>query len=373
MDNHYIALAVPVFFALIAIELIVARALGRAGRIYRLGDAINDLSCGMTSQLTAVFYGTAILAAYSWIFKNHRLITFENKWAPWVIAFFGVDFFYYWWHRFSHEINFLWAAHVVHHQSEDYNLAVALRQAVLTAWTGLPFYLPLAFVGVPPVVYATTLAFSTLYQFWIHTELVPKARGPIDWILNLPSHHRVHHAINKLYLDKNYGATLIVWDRLFGTYQEETEAPVYGITKALRSFNPMWAQVHYWIEMARVSIVAPRWRDKLKVWVASPAWHAEGVPAPAIPVERVKYDPRPSRARQVYILINFVLMVGATFSVMMWANEIPVKFLAAGVAVILTALLSFGALQEERRWAVPVEMVRMAMTAALVVAWFTKH
>jgi sterol desaturase/sphingolipid hydroxylase (fatty acid hydroxylase superfamily) len=238
MRARYIALAVPFFFLLIAVELVVARVKQR--KVYRLGDAIGDLGCGMAQQTALLFMATAVIAAYTWIYDHHRLITWSNAAVPWVIAFVGVDFFYYWWHRLSHEINVLWAAHVVHHQSEDYNLAVALRQAVLTSWTSVPFYVWLAFLGVSPLVFASMNAISTLYQFWIHTELAGKL-GPFEEIFNTPSHHRVHHAINPRYLDKNYGAILIVWDRLFGTFIREDEACVYGIVKPLSSYNPLTA------------------------------------------------------------------------------------------------------------------------------------
>src|SRR4051812_7775689 len=160
----------------------------------------------------------------------------------WLVAIAGVDFLYYWWHRLSHRVNLLWAAHVVHHQSEDYNLAVALRQSVTTSATLFPFYALLAFAGVPPLQLAVSTSLSTLYQFWIHTELVPRVPW-LERLLNSPSAHRVHHAINVRYLDKNHAATLMVWDRLFGTFEPETEAPVYGLTRPLASFNPVWSQL----------------------------------------------------------------------------------------------------------------------------------
>jgi sterol desaturase/sphingolipid hydroxylase (fatty acid hydroxylase superfamily) len=352
VDNHYIALAVPLFFALIGVELLAARLMKRK-HLYRFSDAITDLSCGITSQVLVVFYAALLLSGYTWIYTHWRLHTFQTPWVPWVIAFFGVDFIYYWWHRFSHEVNFLWAAHVVHHQSEDYNLAVALRQAVLTAWTAMPFYLPLAIVGVPPVVYGTIAAFSTLYQFWIHTQLVPKIRGPIDWIFNLPSHHRVHHAINPRYLDKNYAATLIIWDRLFGTYIEETEAPVYGITKPLATYDPVWAQVHYWFDMWKMSRVATDWRDKVFVWFASPAWKPRNVdhppPKEVSPDTYHKFDPATTRARVAFVSIGFVLITVATFSVMMWNQQFPRWVLYVVVGAIVAVLWIFGRTLEGRR------------------------
>jgi alkylglycerol monooxygenase len=363
-----IALAVPIFFVLIGIELVWARLKGV--RVYRLADAITDLSCGITSQITLLLWAALQLAIYAWMYEHWRVVTFERAWVPWVVAFFAVDFAYYWWHRLSHEVNFLWAAHVVHHQSEDYNLAVALRQSVLTSWTALPFYLPLALLGVPTLVFATVHALSTLYQFWIHTELVGKVRGPVDWILNLPSHHRVHHAINTEYLDKNYAATLIVWDRLFGTYAEEIEKPVFGITKQLGSFDPMWAQIHYWFDMGAMARASKQPIDKLRVWFASPAWKPQGyVVAPVGDLAaRAKYDPRPSRGVVFWVLVNYALVVVATFAVMMWHKAIPQVPLVLASLAILGALVAFGGLVEGKRWARVAELVRIALGVAAVIA-----
>jgi alkylglycerol monooxygenase len=365
-----IALAVPVFFVLIGLELAWAKKRGL--KVYRFADALTDLSCGITSQILVLVWAAAQLGIYAWVYEHARVFTIGPTWLAWLLAFVGVDFLYYWWHRLSHEVNFLWAAHVVHHQSEDYNLAVALRQAVLTSWTALPFYLPLAVLGVPVTVFAIVHALSTLYQFWIHTQLVGRIRGPLDWILNLPSHHRVHHAINERYLDKNYGATLIVWDRLLGTYAEETEAPVYGITKPLGTFDPMWAQVHYWFDMAAMARAARSPWEKVRVWFASPAWKPRGWVAAAPPVAgRAKYDRVLSRRLTTYLGVQYVIVVAATFSLMTWHASIARLPLFLAGAAVLGALFAFGALIEGRRWAPYAEVARLALGVAAFVVWFT--
>jgi sterol desaturase/sphingolipid hydroxylase (fatty acid hydroxylase superfamily)/poly(3-hydroxybutyrate) depolymerase len=369
-----IALAIPLFFVLIGLELLWAKRRGLA--VYRFTDAVTDLSCGITSQVILIFWAATQLAIYAWVYQHARLLelspSWGRPWLPWVVAFLGIDFLYYWWHRLSHEVNFLWAAHVVHHQSEDYNLAVALRQSVLTSWTALPFYLPLALLGVPTLVFAVTHALSILYQFWIHTQLVGKVRGPLDWIVNLPSHHRVHHAINPQYLDKNYGATLVVWDRLFGTYAEEIEAPVYGITKPLASFDPMWAQVHYWLEMGSMVRAAKRPIDKLRVWIASPAWKPEGYVVDAPPIAgRTKYDRRITRQLAVYVGLQYVLVVGATFALLTWHHGLPRRVVVLGVLAVLGALVAIGALVEKRPWAVRAELGRLALGGLALALLFS--
>jgi alkylglycerol monooxygenase len=369
-----IALAVPFFFVLIGLELLLAKRRGVS--VYRFTDTLTDLSCGITSQVILIFWAAAQLAVYDWVYRHAHLVSLTPSWGrpwlPWVVAFLGVDLLYYWWHRLSHEVNFLWAAHVVHHQSEDYNLAVALRQSVLTSWTALPFYLPLALVGVPTLPFAVTQALSTLYQFWIHTQLVRKIRGPVDWIMNLPSHHRVHHAINPQYLDKNYGATLVVWDRLFRTYEEEVEPPVYGITKPLASFDPWWAQVHYWLEMATMIRAARSTREKLRVWIASPAWKPGGYVVETPPIlGRTKYDRPVSRKLATYVVLQYAFVVAATFALLMWHHGLPRTVVMVGVAAVLGALIAIGALLEGRSWALRAELGRLALGGLAVALVFS--
>ena len=297
-----VAYAIPFFLALIAVEVVIARRAGR--RVHRLQDVLSDLGCGIAQQVSLVFYALVLLELYARLHARAPL-QLDGAW-PWVVAFFYVDLAYYAWHRLSHEVNLLWAAHAVHHQSEDYNLAVALRQAVLTVWTSLPFYLPMALLGVPTAVYALTVSYSTLYQFWIHTELVGKL-GPLEKVFNTPSHHRVHHAVNPRYLDRNYGAILIVWDRLFGTFAEEREKPVYGLTKPLASFHPLWAQLQPWTDLVARARALPRRRDRWLLPFRSPAWTPEGAP-PASEDEvqrRPKHDLTIPRARLIYALAQF--------------------------------------------------------------------
>jgi alkylglycerol monooxygenase len=370
MRSSYIALAVPFFFVLIAIELAVARVRRRS--VYRVGDAIGDLGCGMFQQVLLIFLAGVAIALYAWVYDHFRVVTWSSAAAPWLLAVVGVDFLYYWWHRASHEVNVLWAAHVVHHQSEDYNLAVALRQAILTSFTVQPFYAPLALLGVPPIVFASVNALNTLYQFWIHTELVGKL-GWVEGFLNTPSHHRVHHAVNRQYLDKNYGATLIVWDRLFGTFEREEERPVYGVVKPLQSYNPIWAQVQPVIALFAASFAAPRPLDKLRIWFASPAWSPEGVPpypgmADGSYVRRPKYDPPAPRGRVLYVVVQFAIAVLVTAVLMFTQEAAPRRALAVGAVLVTLTLSTSAGLLEERRWAVPVEVVRLLLVLA-AVAW----
>jgi alkylglycerol monooxygenase len=326
---------------------------------------VTDLSCGVASQIEAMFFAGLQLGIYALVFARFRLLSLHGA-AAWGVAFVGVDLLYYWWHRLSHEVNLLWAAHVVHHQSEDYNLAVALRQSITTSWTALPFYLPLAFLGVPTLVFAVTHALSTLYQFWIHTKLVGKVRGPVDWVLNMPSHHRVHHAINAGYLDKNYGATLIVWDRLFGTYVEEIEPCVYGTTKPLGSFNPLWAEVQYYIELAKRTLRL-RGVDRLRVWLASPAWFGAGEHHYTRAPTYERYDTRPKRSVRRYVAAQYVLLLAATSALMFGHARLGPVLLGACCVALAAGLVAMGGLLEGKRWARGLEVARLGATAIAVL------
>ena len=266
---NLIALAIPVFFALIGVEILVAGFQKRS--LYRWNDALNDLSCGILQQVLGVFTKAIVYGVYTVLYFEVGYL-FEipaDSLAGGALCFLGVDFLYYWFHRISHESNLPWGAHVVHHQSEEFNLAVALRQGALQPLFSWVFYLPLALLGFHPLVFLACSSLNTLYQFWIHTRTIGKL-GPFEWVFNTPSHHRVHHGCDPKYIDRNYAGTLIVWDRLFGTFQEEEEEPTYGITKPLASWNPLWANVHVYADLVRAGRRAPSWREALRIWLAPP-------------------------------------------------------------------------------------------------------
>jgi alkylglycerol monooxygenase len=361
---NYIALAIPVFLLLIGIELLAARVLERDS--YRLGDSVGDLSCGVLQQLTEVFLKTALFAAYATLYASHRRFDMptSSAWA-WVACFLGYDLLYYVYHRFSHEVNAGWASHVVHHQSEEYNLTVALRQAAIpVSWV---FYLPLALVGFPPAMFLTVSAFDTLYQFWIHTRLVGRL-GPLEWVLNTPSHHRVHHGRNPRYIDKNHGGTLIVWDRLFGTFAEEREEPVYGITKPLASFNPLWANLHYWVEMWDVARRAARPFDRLRVLWQRPGWRPADLGGPLRPPEvdrasYVKFEVPLDRPRKLYVLAQFLPVLLATAPFVQSSERFEAQPRLVAAALIAWSLLSIGGLIERRPWALGLESTRLVALA----------
>jgi alkylglycerol monooxygenase len=315
---------------------------------------------------------TAVLAGYAWLYAHHALVRFSpgSPW-PWLIGMLGFDFLYYWWHRASHEVNLLWAAHIVHHQSEDYNLAVALRQAWFTNLTAVPFYLPLALVGVDPVTFFVSGAVSLLYQFWIHTELIRRV-DPFEWWLNTPAHHRVHHATNPEYLDKNYGAILIVWDRLFGTFEPERAPCIYGLTKPFSSFNPVWANLHYFSEIGHLVRQSRGLADKLMAPFRSPGWNPQTrrVELPAHTRDGLQKfgSPPVTRALTAYVVFNFLLTALGVVALLVWGERMAAGPMTALIAVIVLTTLAWGGLFERKRWAVPLEAIRV-VGAVAAVAW----
>ena len=275
--SQVIVLATPVFLLLIAAE--VAWGVLRKRNTYRLNDAVNSISLGMLSQVSAVL--TRLLrigiytAVFGWVSWWHN-DAFWTSPVGWLLALVFYDFCYYWLHRAGHRVALLWAAHVVHHQSEEYNLSTALRQTGSGWLAGWLFYLPLAVAGVPPLVFAVVALVDLLYQFWVHTRLVGSL-GWFDRVFCAPSNHRVHHATNPRYLDRNYAGVFIVWDKLFGTFEPEAddERIRYGIVKQLGSFNLLHAVFHEWIGIAQDMRRAP-WRHKLSYLVREPGWSHDG-------------------------------------------------------------------------------------------------
>ncbi|HMJ56736.1 MAG TPA: sterol desaturase family protein [Polyangiaceae bacterium] len=369
MHPNLIAAAVPVFFAAIAAEVLVDR--WRRTGSYRFGAVMADLETGVISQVGDVFLRGIGVAIYASVYP-YRVVEFPagSPW-PWVVGLLGIDFLYYWWHRLSHVVNVLWAVHAVHHQSEDFNLAVALRQPAFEALTIIPFHLPLALLGVDPFIYASCYAIDLIYQFWIHTEL-PGRLGFLERVLNTPSAHRVHHGINSKYLDRNYGGILVIWDRAFGTYQREEEPAAYGVTHALRSYNPVWANLAPFHDVAAKARAARGVANKIRIWFAHPATSASGEKMPVLPVTRAaqtKYDPRPPRRVVIYVLLHFVLLTagGATF--MYLAERDPMTSLVApGLLLMLSAVALTGRI-EGRRWAFAVDAARQLALVFFAAAY----
>lgn len=377
--------SIPLFFALIGLELLVARLRRRS--VHRLGDSVSDLSCGILSQFAGIFIALGTVIAFSWITGHWRLQRFLPlpEWisrnpfagpgvgvaalASWAVVFLLDDFAYYWMHRTSHVVNLLWAGHVVHHSSEEFNLTVALRQSSLHGMMSWVFYMPLAFLGVPVTMWLVCHALNLVYQFWVHTREIDRL-GPLELVLNTPSHHRVHHGVNPEYQDRNYAGVLIIWDRMFGTFEPEVAPPVYGLTKPLVSWNPVWANVHVFGEIATKLGAARTWGERWRAVFGHPGWRPAAlgpriVPGPVSPETFRKYEPEVPRPLQRYAVAQFLVVLLASVAFLQAASGMSGLTLAAGTFYVLLSLGNIGGILEARAWAGPSETARLLILAGV--------
>ena len=348
-----ITLAVPAFFILIFIELIYGLVSGKSN--YRLNDTFTSISLGLISRYIPLL-GLGIQgAAFAYVaqYYNLKLFSPSSLWV-WILAFFLYDFCYYWMHRLHHEVKVLWATHVVHHHGEEFNLSTALRQTstgFLWKWI---FYLPIFIVGIPPEVFVTVAGVNLVYQFWVHTEHIPKL-GWYEYVFVSPSNHRIHHAQNKHYVDANYGGVFIFWDRIFGTYKEEMEElkPIYGTAKPLRSWNPFKANLDIFREMLLDSSRTKSFKDKIGVWFSRPNWRPEDVKIkyPIIKNDLENFEPyNPEVSSQVkiygWIQLLFLLVISAVITSTVGAQtyletSLFALILVASVTISLVAFENF--------------------------------
>ena len=363
MNINPIVLSIPVFFILIGIELLVERFTHQ--KLYRLPDAISNISCGITSQLSGLFLKIFGIGVYQFLFEKFAFVTLDNTtWWYWISLILLVDFAYYWAHRMSHEINLFWGGHVVHHQSEEYNLSVALRQSSLQVIWTFAFNLPIALLGFETLDFVLVAAFNTLYQFWIHTETINKLPRWIEFIFNTPSHHRVHHGRNPKYIDKNHAGSLIIWDRMFGTFQAEEEKPTYGITTPLRSWNAVWANMSHYAAMGRDLKRIPRWSDKVKYLFMKPGWLPDYLggyrPAPEVDASTYqKYDTPSPLSLNLYVLFQYILCLVGTAIFLFNASAFSLGEQAFITTLITLTVVNCGVLFEQRKWVKWAEWIRI--------------
>ena len=363
-----IVYAIPIFLSTIVIEIVVAYFRGR--QVYDTSDAVASLHFGIISQVFNTFTKLFTIGIYIAVYEAFAALAWPmDSVALWVLAVVLYDFCYYWNHRLNHEIALLWGGHVVHHSSEYFNLSTALRQSSTSAFYNWMFYLPLAVLGVPPTMFAVVALIDLLYQYWVHTELIDRM-GWFEWIFVTPSNHRVHHGQNDYCIDRNYGGIFIVWDRLFGTFADERrdEKVCYGVRKPVASLNPLWGNLHYYVDLWREARKARDWRAGLRLCLAPPGgWTNEALPHFEA-ARFARFDSRTPLALRCYVsahCVTLILLLGAFLAIYGTLGAAGAS--PCGVFIVVTAVSLCGLL-ERLRWAKWLEQTRLAAIAVAMMA-----
>ena len=373
MDAYANALlyAIPGFMVLMLIEIAYGHYV--KNQKYRLFDTLSSLSSGVTNVLKDSLGLALVLVSYPFLASRLAVVEVSNSWLTWVIAFVVIDFAGYWNHRLSHRVNIFWNQHVIHHSSEDFNLACALRQSIsnVVGYTAI-LLLPAALLGVEYSVIAVLAPLHLFGQFWYHTQHIGKL-GFLEYILVTPSQHRVHHAINEQYIDKNLGQIFSVWDRLFGTFQEELDdvPPRYGVLKPAMTYNPLWINFQHAYNLAFDAWHAKRFTDKLRIWFMPTGWRpadvAERFDRPII--EDVyayeKYDPKSTLLRRVVVFAQFVLAISLLFYFFALFSDLSNTYRLYAGALIFLMVMGYSSLMDGSRWALAFEALRIAFVIGL--------
>ena len=368
---NFVPYAIPVFLLMIVLEL--GYGLLKGNNTYRVNDSINSLSMGLLSTVTKFVFLNIGALVFAQISREYAIWSFDiNSLGHWLLAILLYDFLYYWFHRISHERQFFWGSHVVHHQSEDYNLSTALRQTSTSFATTWVFYIPCFFLGMPISMFVSIASAHLIYQFWVHTQHIPKL-GIFEWFMVSPSNHRVHHAQNADYIDKNYGGLLIIWDRLFGTFkaEEENQQAIYGIRVPLRSWNPIWANLHIFAAMLRDIWHTQRWSDKFRVLWSKTGWHPEDMverfPEKKSDLQQFeKYNPQRSSLVNGAIILQYLLLAALHFWSAGQSTLLSSALMWAVVLAQVAILLVIGALLDGKAYAGSLEYARLLALSAML-------
>jgi alkylglycerol monooxygenase len=365
MVINYMAFAVPLFLAFIGLEYWVAKCRGKS--YFNFSSSIANMNVGLAERLIDLFTAGAFYFVYDYLHQHFALLDIKPGILHWVLLLLSADFMWYWYHRLGHEINLFWGFHVVHHQSEEFNYTAGTRITIFQAVVRTMFWAVLPIIGFPAEMITTVLIIHGLYPFFTHTRLIGKL-GILEYILVTPSHHRVHHASNEEYLDKNYGDMFIIWDKLFGTFAEEKHEPVYGLTKPLYSYSFLWQHFHYLIELGYAVRREKGWLNKLKLIFGSPAHFDPRLREIAerrfLSRNKVKVK---SQKFRYYVTGQFVVMVVLLFFLLLFEHHIDFFLQLIAALFLLITLINCGAILEQRRWVFYLEFARVFL---LLIATF---
>jgi len=372
MDFNPVIIAIPIFFLAMGLELLY-EALTRK-HTYRLNDALSNIGTGTLNQVSGTFLKVLGVGVYTIFYEYAAIWEIPRSVWSFAAAFIVYDLCYYWSHRMAHEVSLFWGGHVVHHQSEDFNLSVALRQSSTSIFWSFFFYIPMALVGFHPIDMALAGGFNLLYQFWIHTEHIGKL-GWFELVFNTPSHHRVHHGRDPKYIDKNYAGAFIIWDRMFGTFKEEEERPTYGITKPLNSWNPVYANFAHYIDLFDAVKKTPSWGDKLRILMNKPGWLPEeqgGYQAPTKPEpDYRKFNVHRTRNLHMYVVLQFLVAMATTSYYLFTFSQFDVTTKVLYSVWIMVSTMMLGLLLEvPKKWINTLEISRLIITLPAGIAMY---
>ncbi|HEX7846835.1 MAG TPA: sterol desaturase family protein [Chitinophagaceae bacterium] len=358
MSLNLLALAVPFFLGLMFLEYLIAKK--RKLPYFNLHNSIANISIGVAERLAEVFVAGLFYYVYDHLQKNYAVFDIRPGVLLWILLFILTDLVWYWYHRLAHEINILWSVHVVHHQSEDFNYTASARITVLQAFVRTGFWAVLPLLGFPAGMITSLLLVHGLYPFFIHTRLIGKL-GVLEYILVTPSHHRVHHASDEKYLDKNYGDVLIIWDKLFGTFKKEEEEPKYGLTKPLRTYSFLWQHFHFAIELWLAVKKEKGW-NKLRIIFARPEKINPDLREEAERIFNVRQNEAPiDQPLNRYVIWQMIILLGSLFGFILFEQYLGATFKTGFAILIILTLVNCGAIMEQKRWIFFVEFLRFSV------------
>ena len=362
---NYIAFAMPMFLVFMVLEYAYARK--KKLKYFSLHNTIANLSIGIGERLADVLVSGSFYFVYDYVQKRYGLFQIQSSVLVWGVLFLITDLIWYWYHRLAHELNIFWAVHVVHHQSEDFNYTVSARITVFQAVVRSAFWAILPILGFPAVMISTMLLLHGLYPFFIHTRLIGKL-GWLEYVFVTPSHHRVHHASNEKYLDKNYGDVLIIWDKFFGTFKEEEEEPAYGLTKPLNTYSFLWQHFHFIAELVFAMRMRPGFLNKTKILFKGP----DSVPSEARYKAERFFNIHQARKNLTpelnsYVVWQMVALLILVFNFILFSAHFStnIKLLFGGFTLL--TLINCGAIMEQKQWIFAVECMRLI--ALLMLVW----
>ncbi len=371
--------AIPGFVVLILLEYLASKWMKKD--VANSMDTISSLSSGMTNTLKDIIGIAIVIVSYGWMTEHFALFAIQSNLWLYFLCFILVDFASYWSHRFNHEINLMWNRHIIHHSSEEFNLSCALRQSI-SGIVGVYFflYIPMAIVGIPAKVVAIVAPLHLFAQFWYHTRLIGRM-GFLEQILVTPSHHRVHHAINEEYIDKNFAAILIIWDKLFGTFKEEDPdiEPVYGVKKPVRTWNPFLINYQHMVRLIKDAWRTKKWSDKLKIWIMPTGWRPKDV-SDKYPISVIddvyayrKYQPQTPSGLKMWSWCQLLIHNGLMYLMLINIDNMNPYSLGLYAFFLAVSIFAYTSLMDTHKLAIPSEIAKVCLGVFILLkyeGWF---